>query len=150
MKIHPPVFRPFHDVLRPWLGEVRVFSLPAHSSDIATMITGIKGCGFSWIQWRKGPIDSSRWSYFKRRIRGTGVHCSTCGEDIWILPKSHMTGGPYIYCICVRLNPSRLPDPSFFTGNWDTVLRVTDMLEAYACEAERTAKLKKGSPLATF
>jgi hypothetical protein len=140
-KVYSPVFKPFHDALTPWLGEVRIFNLPAHPDDIHTSILGINGQGFSSIEWRKETFNPPTWLHPKWR-RDTGVCCPKCGEQIQILFKGYKTGvpamvtGPHIFCACVRLSPSRLPDLAFFTDNWDTVLRFTDMLETRARELE--------------
>jgi hypothetical protein len=118
---------------------VRVFNLPANSGDITTLVTGIKGHGFTSLQWHKEKINPPAW--LRPEWRGNnGVYCSRCSEQIGVLPRSYKTGGqtvtgaPYIFCACVRLRPSRLPDPAFFTDNWDRVLRVSDLLEACALE----------------
>ena len=45
-----------------------------------------------------------------------------------------VTGAPFVFCRCVRLNPSRMPSLEFFTQNCWTVLEVIGILEQVALE----------------
>jgi hypothetical protein len=70
-------FRQLEEALYPWLGKVRVFNLPANACDITTLVRGIKGHGFTWLEWHKEKPGLPAWSLRPNRIRDSGVYCST-------------------------------------------------------------------------
>jgi hypothetical protein len=132
------------NILRPWLGEVN-FNLgpPNNPHDIYVCISGISGCGFRSLAWQKNNADPD-WLRPKWRTK-SGVICPRCQTEIQAMLKSHRIDAyiharaPYVFCKCIRLQPSRLPSLAFFTENWGIVLEALEFFErvAAAAEAER-------------
>jgi hypothetical protein len=147
-------FDHLRSLLRPWLGEVRPFNLPSHPEDICVSIYDIKGHGFSSLCWRNNPTDPD-WIAPKWRTN-SGVICPRCQTEIQALLKSHksgyrtVTGAPYVFCKCIRLNPSRLPSLKFFTANWSIVLETASFLEQVALKLEQAhlTELRATNPVA--
>src|SRR5207245_2084021 len=83
-------FDDFKNILRPWLGEVRTFSLPANSDDIYVFITAISGCGFRSLEWQKNDADQD-WILPRWRTK-SGVICPRCQTEIQAMLQSHRTG----------------------------------------------------------
>jgi hypothetical protein len=107
-KTNREYFDDWHVILQPWLGEVSPFNLPSNPDDIIIGVNGINGHGFSRLTfWTLNPNPD----WILPRWRTT---------EIEALLKSHrtgpnaITGAPFIFCNCIRLEPSRLPSLSFF------------------------------------
>lgn len=129
-------FDAWRAILRPWLGEVRAFNLPSHPEDICAFVDGIAGLGFTRLVFRNNPANPT-WILPRWRTP-TGKLCPQCKSEIQALLKSHhcgphtLTGAPFVFCNCVRIEPSRLPSLKFFTLHWDKVLEAINFLEATA------------------
>ncbi len=136
-----PDFDLLRTIVRPWLGEVRPFNLPSHPEDIYVSIHDIKGHGFRTLVWRNNPADPD-WIEQKWQTH-SGVICQNCQTEIQALLKSHklsyntVTGAPYVFCKCIRLNPSRLPSLEFFSANWGIVLETATFLNQVALKLAR-------------
>jgi hypothetical protein len=131
-------------ILHPWLGDVFCYGLGHYPDDIFCALAEIKGHGFTRLTFQN-KVANPDWILAKWRTY-TEAECPRCHRKIIALVKSHrigrmtVTGAPYVFCDCIRLNPSKLPSLSFFTDNWQTTLDALDFAVAYAekCEAERT------------
>lgn len=129
-------FQDWQEILQPWLGEFRAFNLPSNPADIIAIIDDIHGLGFRRLVWRNNPANPS-WIQPRWRTR-TGVICPECEAEIQALLKSHrtgahtVTGGPFIFCNCLRLEPSRMPSLTFFTDHWSVILEAFSFLEELA------------------
>jgi len=87
----------------------------------------------------------------------TGVICPRCQTEIQALLKSHRVGrnkrigAPFIFCSCVRLEPSRFPSPrfgtrtAFFTDHWSTVLEALEFFEHVSVQLASTDKQYLGA-----
>jgi hypothetical protein len=146
LNAHPIIsLNPFDElkrILRPWLGDVFCFNLPASSDDICCLISEIKGHGFTHLSFRNNPANPD-WILEKWRTY-TETECPRCNHRIMALLKSHRisrhtrSGAPFIFCDCIRIEPSRLPSLSFFTDNWHVALAALDYTVAFA-NAHKTA-----------
>jgi hypothetical protein len=122
----------------------------ANPQDIFVLVQGIKGLGFTALSFYNYPANP-KWIKEQWRTK-TGVVCQQCGGGIQALLKSHRTGKhtftdrPFIFCNCVRLQPSSLPSLEFFTANWAVVIDLYNSFLAVAKErqAELHSVLRRG------
>jgi hypothetical protein len=124
-------------ILEPWIGDGLYSGLGRQPpDDVVCYISEIKGHGFSYLSFGNRDVNP-RWILDRWRTY-TETDCPRCHHKIMALLKSHrtshrtVTGGPYVFCDCIRLNPSRLPSVSFFTENWQIALDALDFAVAYA------------------
>jgi hypothetical protein len=131
-------FDEWRAILRPWLGEVRPFNLPSDTEDMVVLVDGITGLGFTQLVFRNRYANPD-W-ILPRWRQMTGMICPACKAEIAVLARSHrtgpqrVTGGPFVFCNCVRIEPSRLPSVDFFTLHWPRVLEAVSFLKATARE----------------
>jgi hypothetical protein len=127
-------------ILHPWLGDVFCHGLGHYPDDIFCHLSEIKGCGFTHLTFQNRNANPG-WILPKWRTYA-GAECPRCQIRIMALLKSHrtnhrtITGAPFIFCDCIRLEPSRLPSIAFFTDNWQTALDALDFTVAYAKKRE--------------
>lgn len=114
-------------IVIPWLGECDIFGW--------RLFHKIRGHGFTSVSLFTSANETRpHWIEPRWREATTG-QCPRCGGEIEMLLKSHrtgpanLTGKPFIFCRCVRLHPSRMPDPAFFTDNWGRVLKIVDLAD---------------------
>ena len=92
------------------------------------------------LTWQTKYADPD-WIRPKWRTQ-SGVICPRCQTEIQALKGWHridartFTGGPFVFCKCVRLGPSRLPSLPFFMENWPVVLDALNCLEQIAEQSE--------------
>jgi hypothetical protein len=146
-------FETLRAIVRPWLGEVRTLNLPANSADITAWIKDIVGHGFRSLELVKNNTAPDwirpEWRTF------SGVQCPRCQTEIHALLKSHrqpgsITKAPYVFCRCIRLNPSRLPSLEFFISHWNTVLEVLAFFERVAGELQQERELERKQLAETY
>jgi hypothetical protein len=122
-------------ILHPWIGDCLCHGLGSEPDDIFCYLSEIKGHGFTRLTFQN-RCATPDWILDKWRTY-TGTECPRCHRKIMALLKSHrsgrntVTGAPYIFCDCIRLQPSKLPSLSFFTDNWHVVLQALDFMVAY-------------------
>jgi hypothetical protein len=108
----------------------------ADKEDFISHITGIKRHGVRSLTFRNMPANPE-WIKPKWRKK-SGVKCPRCKLEIVACLHNHhiepgiFCGAPHIFCNCIRLSPSRLPNLQFFTDNWDIVLHAVDYAKATA------------------
>jgi hypothetical protein len=134
------LFTQLEGILCPWLGPVCQWT-PSNPADLFTTTTEIRGRGFSRLTWQTKYGDPD-WILPRWRT-ASGITCPRCRNEIQALKHWHridektFTDGPYVFCKCVRLQPSRLPSLEFFTENWTTVLEALTCLEQLAEQSAR-------------
>jgi hypothetical protein len=128
------LFIRLEEILCPWLGPVYQW-MPSNPADLFVVTDKIRGCGFGRLAWQKNNSDPD-WILAKWRTC-SGVICPRCQTEIQALEHSRpRIGGPFVFCQCIRLEPSRFPSLKFFTRNWRTVLEALNCFELIAAQSE--------------
>jgi hypothetical protein len=123
-------------ILYPWLGDVSCYGLGRHPNLVLCAITNIRGRGFTRLALRNKDANPD-WILAKCRTY-TDTDCPRCHHRIMAMLKPHKlnrytyAAAPSIFCDCIRVQPSKLPSLSFFTGNWQIALEALDFAVAFA------------------
>jgi hypothetical protein len=149
MKTVNQYFDDLRSILRPWLYEVVFWNLPSNPDDIIVCMQPAN-VGFRNLNWYTSHANPP-WILPEWRT-STGVICPRCQTEIQALLKSHRVGqnerigAPFIFCSCVRLEPSRFPSArfgtrtAFFTDHWSTVLEALEFFEQVSVQLASTDK----------